>query len=82
MDCLDNYEGDIFTQSMFAFSVIRDHAVIYNISEFSLYLPERFDFYIPNNYDLSTNDYSIRISFCNKNLTDQDVPILIIMSRK
>ena len=76
--CVDNYEDFILTENIFSLYLTKNNSIIYNISEFSLYLPQRFDFYIPP--EMRSDEYSLRIGLCDQTLTDQDIPIIILTS--
>ena len=71
--CPNNYEDLILTEDLFSFNLIKDNNTMYPITEYSLYLPDRFDFYIPP--EMQSNEHSLRISLCNQDLTD--IPIIL-----
>ena len=79
MNCSNNYADLILTD--LNFNLIKDNSIAYNITEYSLYLPDRFDFYIPP--EMQSSKYSLRISLCDQThtLTDQDIPITLRTSK-
>ena len=72
MNCPNNYADLIMTEDLFSFNLIKDNNITYPITEFSVYLPDRFDFYIPQ--VLVYKGYSLRMTLCNQTLTQQDIP--------
>ena len=77
--CVNNYQDLILTEDHFSLNLTNNGSIVYTISEYSLYLPERFDFYIPP--EMRSDEYSLRIGLCDQTLTDQDIPITILTSK-
>ena len=77
--CVNNYQDLILTEDNFSFHLIKNSNTVYNITEFSLDLPQRFDFYVPP--EMQSNEYSLRIGLCDQTLTDEDIPITILTSK-
>ena len=79
-NCSINYQI-YFPKYLFSFHIIDTLTsnTVFNISEsnFFLNLPQKFHLFIP--FDLSMGRHALRISFCDQNLTDQDIPIKFVI---
>ena len=78
---VDDEVNVTFPKDLFKFSLIHidTNITAYNISNFTLSFPKKFSFDIPRDYDLA--NHALRIRFCDQELTDNDIPIIIINGR-
>ena len=59
-----DYEENYIPSSFFKFSLRNlDTNAVYNITEFSLFLPQGFDLYIPNEFYNTAGRFVLRIEF-------------------
>ena len=80
--CSTNSLSEIYIpEYLFLFSIIdtSTNQSVYNLSQsdFNLNLPKGFYFDVPDIFDLSLGRYAFRISFCNQNVTDEDISIML-----